>query len=742
MALAATVAGFGLLSPLAHWAINPVDLPAPLPDQNQDAESLVFLLSFAVLLPLAAFLTPPWLDRISRRHGPGTATALSLLLGIELCALVAAVKLAGHVLFDTRLGLLLVASALWWVIAVCAIAVSLRRETMPRALARMAPSLWPALAVALGVVLLSFVDLGSISLAPLAVGLAIAAAAGWLVAYRPAMPSLPRSLSWGADAAAIVLITLAVPNLSVFSPGGPSGPFKTQIIQFHQDFYLGPANSLLGGGTMLVDVFSQYGVGSILFLAGVFKLVPIAYGTLALTEGVLAAGTFCLAYVTLRLAGVGLALAWAVFVVAMVVLVFNLVYPLGGLLQHGAFRFGLPIVIVAASAGEARAGRAQPALRGIQAATVGVASLWSFEALLYSLGAIAGITAFRVATASGGRLGIVARLSLQVLGSILVVQLAFAGATLAASGELPEWGKYLTTLREFLTGPVGDLTYDFSPWSPGLAIGGVYAASALALVMVIRREPEMTRVNRAALLVLSGTTGYGIALFSYLVNRSADHIIPYVSLPAVMVVGLWLSILLRDRRLSRAGRGLAVGSVAAAAALLVAVAWSNAGLRFSQSPLAYLPPGGKSFRSAIDTLSHGPELSPGVADATRMLDTYMPGEHKSVVLTSADLSVEALMRTHRVNQIPLSDPWEDSLVPSLHEQAVESAVAALRPGRQMLIDHSSRVVLANPPGSSVRFSVPIASLEVLALRRIAERFSLERLAIAPSGVEVVELRPR
>jgi hypothetical protein len=125
-----------------------------------------------------------------------------------------------------------------------------------------------------------------------------------------------------------------------------------------------------------------------------------------------------------------------------------------------------------------------------------------------------------------------------------------------------------------------------------------------------------------------------------------------------------------------------------------------------------------------------------------MLDTYMPGEHKSVVLTSADLSVEALMRTHRVNQIPLSDPWEDSLVPSLHEQAVESAVAALRPGRQMLIDHSSRVVLANPPGSSVRFSVPIASLEVLALRRIAERFSLERLAIAPSGVEVVELRPR
>ena len=62
---------------------------------------------------------------------------------------------------------------------------------------------------------------------------------------------------------------------------------------------------------MLVDVLSQYGVGSIVFLAGVFALVPIGNGTLALTEGALAAGMFCCAYLTLRLARVGLALAWS-----------------------------------------------------------------------------------------------------------------------------------------------------------------------------------------------------------------------------------------------------------------------------------------------------------------------------------------------------------------------------------------------------------------------------------------------
>src|SRR5262245_48836152 len=43
LCLAATVAAFGVLSPLVQWAIKPVLLPAPLPSQNQDAEHVVFL---------------------------------------------------------------------------------------------------------------------------------------------------------------------------------------------------------------------------------------------------------------------------------------------------------------------------------------------------------------------------------------------------------------------------------------------------------------------------------------------------------------------------------------------------------------------------------------------------------------------------------------------------------------------------------------------------------------------------
>ncbi len=744
LSLCATVAGFGVVSPLAHWALDPVALPAPFPAQNQHAESLAFVVTFAVLLPLAVLLVPRVLDGVAARHGGNVGADLSLSLGITLCALLAIAKVADGLWSASAMGMLFVCSCLWFAAAGAAL-VGLSRSHKPaRALNRVEPVLWPALLASLAALILCFADLHSVALVPLAVGLAIAALTGYLVAYRPVrFKASPRALRWSADAAAIVLIALAVPNLVVFRPGDPSAVLETSIIQFHQDLWLGPANALVGGGTMLVDVLSQYGVGSIIFLGAVFKLIPIGNGTLALVEAAFSVAAFALAYVTLRLAGVGLALAWATLAIAVVVLVYNLVFPLGALLQHGAIRFGMPMVILAAAAGEGRSARAAPILRGLQIATVGLASLWAFEALLYSLGALAGLTAFRVAVAPAGRWRMVIRLVVQVIAACAVVQVTFALLTLAAAGQLPDWSGYLTTLREFLIGRVGDLTYDFSPWSPGLAVGALYAASTLALALVIRREPEFVAANRPALLVLSGTTGYGLVLFTYFVNRSADHILPYISLPALMTVTLWLAISLRGDWLSRRMRAAAAFSVVAAAALLVAVAWSNVGLRISQSALAYVPPGGKSLRAAVHRLWHPPPLAYGTADATQMLETYMPGEHESLVLASPDLTVEALMRTGRVNAVPLSDPWEDNLVASLHESDVDDAVAGLQPGRRMLIDRNSRAVLKDRGGTTGSFShLGVVPLEAAAVRQVADRFRLERIARAPSGVEVVELRAR
>ncbi len=68
--------------------------------------------------------------------------------------------------------------------------------------------------------------------------------------------------------------------------------------------------------------------------------------------------------------------------------------------------------------------------------------------------------------------------SVRSLAACLVAHVAVRRwITLAGPGELPDWGWYLNTLREFLLGRLGDLTYDFSPWSPALAVGALYLVS-------------------------------------------------------------------------------------------------------------------------------------------------------------------------------------------------------------------------------------------------------------------------
>ncbi len=127
----------------------------------------------------------------------------------------------------------------------------------------------------------------------------------------------------------------------------------------------------------------------------------------------------------------------------------------------------------------------------------------------------------------------------------MVVHLLLAAATLIATGELPDWGWYLNTLREFLFGQIGDLTYDFSPWSPALAVGALYLVSASALSLLMWRRPEVVARQRTMLIAIAAMTAFGIALFTYIVNRSADHIVPYVCLPAVTLGALWITLLER-----------------------------------------------------------------------------------------------------------------------------------------------------------------------------------------------------
>ncbi len=748
---------FLLVGPIARHLLPTTELPEPFADQHQDAETLMFVVSFAILLPLSVIASSRIADRVA--DGPNRAglPALAASLFGALALVLLFTKLSERFAWGGGETVLAAGAALW-----CALAAAvLWRAASPRpwgplaAASSLSGPLWAVTgALALGVAL-SFAHLDSVSVAVLAIGLALIPVV--LVAReRARMPALPRSAGGAIDLAVILLLLLAVPNLVVLVTADPTEAYKTSVTQFHQNFYLGPANQILAGDAMLVDTLSQYGVASIYFLAGMFKVFPIGNGTLGLIEGLLSALMFIGSYAAVRIAGVSRLLAGSTMAVAVVALVYGLEFPLGALLQHGAFRFGLPVGVIVGAVAESRWPQAAAPARALQLLTVAIASIWALEAFAYTLLTLVAIVALRAATmpAAERRRELVGWAA-GVAGVCLVAHLLFALATLAGSGELPDWGWYLNTLREFLAGQLGDLTYDFSRWSPGLALGPIYLASAAAVVLIVRRRPDVVARARTMLIAITGMTAFGVALLSYIVNRSADHIIPYVALPALMLGALWLTLINRPGlAVPLTTRRAALGFALAIAALLVAVAASSVNTRFSQSALGYALPGGSSLTTALDRLWESPVVRPIAPEGEELLETYMPGERRSIVLTSPDPGLEILIRSGRGSAVPLGDPYEDSFVPEDHLGPLGEFVETLEPGDRMLIDPPGREVFelyrrepSRDPFTGSAFGVPAAAaglttLQEWVLKEIGKRFELRKVARSVNGLEVVELVPR
>lgn len=747
------VAAFGVLAPLIHWIVPATELPAPFPEQHQDAETLGFLLVFAVLLPISLVAGPRLAIRVARRAGAESLSSIAALLTLALVALLVGVKVSERLPWGGGLGTLLVAAVAWTVLAAAVLgAAAPARLDPPRSLSGRAPAIWRASAVLGLVLVVCFAFTASIDLVPLLIAAALAALL--LAGAGGNLPELGGRRAAAADALVCLLLVLVTVNLAIFGFAEPPSADDT-ILQFHQNFFLGPANGVLGGEPILVDTLSQYGVGSILFLAGIFEVVPIGNPMVGVVEGLLAAATMIAGYAVLRLCSVSRGLAALAMAFAAVVLVLAAQFPIGGLLQHGAIRFGLPIGVVLGAVLEARHPARAPAGRALALITIAIASIWALEAFAYTLLTTAAVLAFAAwDVAPGERARWLGPRLAAVAAACVLAHLAFAAVTLLAAGELPDWGPYLDTLRAFLTGGVGDLTFDFSPWSPAFAIGGLYLVSAAAIVLTTRLRPDDARRERVALLALSGLTAYGIALLSYYVNRSGDHIVAFIALPALLLWVLWLAVILRSDAAGPAIARAARLGTAALAVLLVSIAWSATSARLPETALAHLVPGGEPLGPALDRLVDPPGIAAGAEEAEHLLEGEMAGERSSIVLTSADLSVEALMRTGRVNRLPLANPWEDSLVPDAHLPALREAIADLEPGDRVLLDGAAievfegfrrepdRDPLAEPFSRATLVPTGIAILQEWVLDEVGERFRLDPVVTGSDGLVVAELAPR
>ena len=111
------------------------------------------------------------------------------------------------------------------------------------------------------------------------------------------------------------------------------------------------------------------------------------------------------------------------------------------------------------------------------------------------------------------------------------------------------------------------------------------------------------------------------------------------------------------------------------------------------------------------------------------------------------------MRSGRINQIPLSDPWEDSFVADQHLDSLQQAVDALEPGDRILMDEIAREDFAayradpeldpSPASNTEQTLVPsgLTSLQEFVLHALAAEYRLRKVAAGADGLSVVELVP-
>lgn len=748
--------GFLVLLPICYLTIPLVPLPPPLPPHHQTAETALYVAVFLVLLPTTVLLVPRLADRLAARYSAASVDFFAALVVGGLGGAVVLSRAADLISSGESLPVVLGLGLLWSGLVLVGLTYRPASDRLAAVArnpgARRFATVAACVLVVLG--LLSLVTVRNVDLPALAVCLALAGLLVWLWG-RLRVPALSGWRGLTIDLLVVLLLIVAVPDIPVYRVGelstGALDAFSANTMQFHAALFLGASNAILHGNYLLVDTVSQYGIGSIYLIAAWFKLVPLDYGTLSLLDGVLAAVVFAMGYGILRMAGIGRAISIGAMAVTLVVLVYGLVFPIGGILQNGSIRFGLlPVGLLALRMSALR----WPKMSGLTGflgwVVVGISAIWALEGMLYVTAMLAGIVALSAASMTADRwrnwiLGQVAR----TLVAWLVAHAAFAVVTLVASGDLPDWGLYLAYLREFLTGDVGQLTYDYDSWSPAILVGLGYLLSAILVSLIAWRKRSWLLANRRAMIAVGGLTAYGIVQYSYFANRSLGMILPFVTFPLVLLVTIWLERLLGHAEGVSVGlRRVALAVTLGLSAVAVSVAWPQARDRAPDSALAYALPGGKSLRAGLERLGNMPPLVAGADEGERLLETYMPEESSSAVIVRYDEDVNILVRANRDNSLGITDSKENSWVSGPHLPAVRRAVERLEAGDRLLVDKGAiqafGEIRENPAlaDRQIIFRYRLSLIQSQALLEIGKRFDLKPVARGTDDLVVVELVPR
>lgn len=547
-----------------------------------------------------------------------------------------------------------------------------------------------------------------------------------------------RCRTWIGDV--LVMGTLV---LVVFDP---HLPFDTS----HHNWFLGAANAIMHGRTMLADVISAYGVGLMYFLAMVFSLglVPMSYVGFALFTSVLVMAQYAIVYLLLR--RVLHSVAHAIMALTLIVLVHFVgvngaftVYP-----SAGPIRFGLPYLLLLLVELRARYPAPRRVLTIAEAGIVALTSVWSAETFFYTLATWGGIVAYEAlveAQHSARWVRTTTRRVSWALSLVVFAHVVLALYTHALSGQWPHWDQYLAYVRGF--SPAGEnwLVEAIPRWGPWIVVSTIYFGSLLACVYslpLLNTPREVTRLT-----IVFAMTLMGIAQFTYYLGLSSVYRLLNIAVPAVFVGAFWgeevTEWLPRSAKWRR-------GCVYGLSTLVAVQYWQPLQEWLPHSALATLirvsrgepgavPAGCPSFLSC---LSRGYPVSEGSDRTLLLLQKHAPGARPIGVFLTPAATTEVCVLSRRAHAFPITEASHDNLLTANGDRIVSSP-HGLRAGDVIFVDRQYlyQPIAHQPSRAWALMEQRGQSL----LRRLVDRLCKEyacEVVDRSDGITVERLNPR
>jgi hypothetical protein len=694
---------------------------------HRERMETAFFLAAVVLTPAGVNVARKQVHRVGPERSPGLA-----LLGVAGLSLAILTAWAAATTYGTHVvpGILLAAAI---ILAGASVAVHRRPTSLPR---RSDAKGWTVAILGtctlLGLAVSSFLpgtllDPARVWLGSLVVIL-VAAASRMHVSV-----STFRGWRRGIDAVVLAAIVLVATDLNDY----------TRTIRYDYDFFLGPVNAMRHGHPLLVDTFSQYGVGMFYALAGVFHAVPLTYQGLQLVLCVAYVIEFVLVYAVLRLACTSQAVAVLGLGVALVATLAVPIPPFIGYPSTGPLRFGLPWIVILAGMLRARSTKHRRVLDAIMLATVAVGAVWSIETFAYCLAAYVAITATSLADREpdGTRDSFVAT---RIAGALVAAVLLVATTSLVVlvlAGDWPSWTGYLSLVTLYAMRGFGSLL--IPAWSPGYLVGGLYLLSLAAFVAIPRAVRTRHEPTVAA---TAGATAFGAVAFTYFLGRSAPSNLHHVALPAVVAsCGWWTICRPYLRTVGGAYRWATVIGASCVCASLLASNTQAIGGWIDRSPLAQVVRSPRAAVADAKGLLGERDADPRIAEGAALLRAHGRPGRRPVVLVSARRLTAVLLAARQGNALPIVNGNQDGLADRPALRRITAAADRLHIGTIVLTEtmfmRQSPQSFAglDPIRDGLRFGDYFVSRSYAEL---AERFDLRVLGRGRYGYVVLQLGMR